>query len=551
MRLWDLQTYEACANWLEKFSRDFPRSRYAAEAAYKRACALLLLDKKKEARQAFDELVQNHLDSPWAKLALIAHYDQDALLDAGKTLSQQARKQKDSNKSAALGKAAIEALKVRQARFPNAPNKEQAAYLIAVGHRVSNAAGYLAALGEVQKIDANGVWGKMAAMQQCDAESLRKHMDELIDLNAPDRENLMLFLELAEKLEGQLPAADQMKCRFLKARCYEDKQKEIEVYAAIVKDHAKSPWAVESAFWLAEKLFADQKHAEAQAAYRTLVAKYPNSPRAAQARRLADWIDHLDATRPELEKALAVVIQHLSREQFSLAFEMSGESSAKKKPLEFRLAWQGTEQFSLQARYGQVGGMVAGNAKGTWYHFLGATALYHDPGHLKLPMPQLVITADRHTGVWNFQGNLATDAAHAQPSIQIASDFAPVLARMLTNCYHIDHEIRKDVKGTAHTVFIVHNPGWDPKQTQVLEFELNARGMLQEIRCRNDKSGAHLRISGIVIGEPLPAAIFEVTVPAGVAVQTVQQINPLELYAQAMRLFGELSQDVQAEVQKH
>src|SRR5262249_5742187 len=154
-------------------------------------------------------------------------------------------------------------------------------------------------------------------------------------------------------------------------------------------------------------------------------------------------------------------------------------------------------------------------------------SFFHDPGHMKLPMPLLVVSADRAAGTWNFQGNLMNPDVQKQPSIQIAPDVAAVMAGLITSTGHISREVRKDTTGDARPAFVVHGPGWDPEQTQVLEFELNAQGMLEEVRCVNHKRGLQVRVHGIVIGDPLPASAFAVQVPAGAPVHAVQQINPM------------------------
>lgn len=542
-RLWNVQMVDECVACLKTFTQEFPRSSWAAEASYKLACGELLQNHPKEARQAFDSLVQNHFDTTWARLALQAHYDEGALLELAKELRTQARQKAD----VARATQALAVLKTRAARFPKASDKDQAVYLAGDCFRLAGRLGeYQAAMQEVQKSNS-GDWGKLAALRLGDQETFRKQMDELIALGAPDREHLLLFQELAEKYAKQLPSEDQLKCRFLAARCLEDKQA-MDVYRAIVKEYPKTPWAAESAFWLAEHLFKDKQSQRAQAAYRELAKTYPHSPRAAQATRYAAWIDQGNANSAALEKSITRLIERLGNDRFSLGFNLTGESSKLKKSTQVRLRWQGSEQFLLQVHYGSFDCMLASNAKGTWYHLVDNPCIIHSPGHINLPIPRIAVTVDRASGTWNLNGNLASEAGVTTPNIKIDPTIAPMLAKLVTSSCHITHEDRKNAQGQAQSVFVIHNPSWKPEETQVVECVVGPDADLQEIRLLQEAKGMHLAITDIVICKPLPDSDFDVAVPPGVKTKDVAQFPYLELFGQVMRLYGEASQDVQTEI---
>jgi TolA-binding protein len=542
-RLWNMQMVEECVSCLKTFTQEFPRSDWAAEAGYKLACCELLQNLPKEARQAFDALVQNHFDTTWARLSLQAHYEEGGLLELAKDLRTQARKKAD----AARATQALAVLKTRAARFPKSSDQEQTVYLSGDCFRLAGRLSeYQAAMQEVQKRNS-GDWGKLAALRLGDQETFRKQMDELIELQAPDGEHLLLFQELAEKYGKQLPAEDQLKCRFLAARCLDEKQ-EVEVYRAIVKEQPKTSWAAESAFWLAEHLFKDKQFPQAQAAYRELAKTYPNSARTAQATRYADWIDHAGATSDELEKPFARLIGRLSHDRFSLGFNLNGESSKLKKSAQVRFRWQGSEQFLLQVRYGAFDCLLASNARGTWYQVPDNPCLVHAPGHLTLPIPQLAVTVDRSTGAWNFNGNLTSESGLTTPDIKIDPAIAPMLARFILSSCHTTREVRKNVQGQAQSVFVIHTPSWAPEDTRVLECVVGPNGDFEEIRLLQGAKGMHLTMTDIVVCNPLPDSAFDVAAPSGVKIKEVAQITFFELYGQVMRLFSELSQDVQTEI---
>jgi TolA-binding protein len=542
-RLWNVQMLEECMGCLKTFAQDYPHSHWAAEAAYKLACGELLQNHPKEARQAFDALVQDHFQTTWARLALQAHYDEGQLLELAKELRTKARQKTD----AARALQALAVLKTRAARFPNVAGQVQGIYLAGDCYRLAGRpTEYQAAMQEVQKRD-NGDWAKLAALRLGDQDTFRKQMDELIELSAPDREHLLLFQELAEKYGKQLPGGDQVKCQFLAARCLDAKQ-EMEVYRAIVKEHPQTAWAAESAFWLAERLFKDKQLPQAQAAYRELAKTYPSSPRAAQASRYADWIDQTEAICAELEKPFARLFGRLDSDRFSLGFNLAGESSKRKKAGQIRFCWQGAEQFLLEVHYGSFDCLLASNARGTWYHVLDNPCYVHAPGHLPLPIPRLALTVDRTTGAWNFTGNFSSESGLTAPDIKIDPAIAPLLARLILSSCHITREVRKNGQGQPQTVFVIQDPAWATEETWVLEGVVGPNGNFETIRLHRGAKGEYVTVTDIVVCNPLPDSAFEVAVPPGVKIKEVAQIPIFELYGQFMRLLGELGQDVQSEI---
>ena len=106
--------------------------------------------------------------------------------------------------------------------------------------------------------------------------------DELVRLQAGDGEQNLAFLDLADKALPRLKGDDLIKFLAYQARGLpaERKEQRRDLHRRIVKEFPASPWAAESAFWLAEAHFADKEFDQARAGYLELATRYPQSPRA-------------------------------------------------------------------------------------------------------------------------------------------------------------------------------------------------------------------------------------------------------------------------------
>jgi tetratricopeptide (TPR) repeat protein len=474
-------------------------------------------------------------------------------VDARRKRAREARKPDEA-------RTALQILDLWARRFPqSARGKEEMAYRRGDCCRLAgDDGGFRDAMHKVIELDKNGDWGKLAAVRLAGPAGLASCMDELVRLSAGEREPAAVFLDLADGVLPALKSDALVKCLYYKARCLAADRKEQarELYRRVLKEFPTSPWAAESAFWLAEAHFDDKEYDKARAGYLELAAKYPHSPRAAQARRWADWLGEREAMAPELDRAVRGLCRRLTEARGGFAFDLRADDSEQGTRLRARLAYDaGANQAYLSLRCGDFSVLVANNKDAFWYRPPGREEMVKAPP-LELPRAGLVANGDPVNNRINCGFGVGAQAPGDPGSpFQLSPGLAPALVSSLQTLGHLHVEKRPAGEGKARTVVRLQtvNSSWDATEPFDVELVLDADGRPVEIRGSWSKGGGRTltaTVSDLVLGGALPPAAFAVTVPEGVTVRPVESFNPMELWADAFRLMGVLGQQVKNELKK-
>jgi outer membrane protein assembly factor BamD (BamD/ComL family) len=544
---------EAVTAW-QAFVHDFPTSPRAAEALYQLAVACTLAGRQPDAQEAYDRLVKDYFTSPWAQFVLAVHLDADKM----GALADRLRGHGCHTHQAAKVEHALNVYQLYRSRFLDGPatasakkTKNEVAYAIADCHRLlghdAEARGILAQLRDQDK---DGKWGKLAALRLGDEHTFQDRLEELIDIDDPD--SAQLFLELADKYLGRVKGEQRVKCLFYRAHCLDATERGAEalaLYHRIEADYPASPYAAEAAFVLAEELFDKGDVKAAKAAYLHVAQAYPHSARAALARQWAAWADEMASSWPGVEEVLAHLILTASGPFPPLTLTVDCQWGDGKKTLHARLAYRDDRHLLLQLAYGPSGFLIANNAQGAWFQAVDQTSILHAKEPVGLPIPGFVVTLDqvkKSLGV-NFA---CGDQLHgAPPSIQMPTSLASYTAEKLRSAVHL-HRLSGP---KAQVVYRMQTASWRVAEPATFDLVVDGAGMVRELRCtRVNRQGERTActLSGISVGEQLPDGVFEFKPPAGTPVREVEQVNPMDVLGQLMRLGGSLFEQAKQERKK-
>lgn len=537
------QAYETAGAQLDAFLQNHFDSADAPEAGYKLAICYLLQDKPDDAKRIFDRIVQDYFQSAWAQVILRAHYDEEALFKFAGA--------KRTEKSARLATDAVTAFTLYQRRTKDKKNQQELIYRMGDCFDVlGETQKHDEAMQAVQKHDKDGVWGKLAAIRLGGPEVFRKHMDELINLDA-SKQQFLLFLQLADRYVAALSGEERVKCEFYKACSHDaDRDKRAAVLRGIVRDHPTSPWAAEAAFWLAEAEFSERRHAEARQAYLNFVKTYPKSPRVSQAQRWGEWLGSLDETSSELQKILDDTFARVSAGKGGLAIALRHQTESKKDRLLVRLAYQG-DNLLVDIRVGEEVLLFANNAQGTWYHGSANNAVLRVPQRMKVPGLATKLDGDPERRNLSFLSRVCGE--NEQSTIQISPRATEAMMSYLQVTLHFHKEIVQDQRGQSCTRFRFESPVWNSQALHTIEVWVNDAGRIcrgQVLWPGEESKESQLLLDDIAIGDPLPDSAFAVQVPAGLPVREVEEINPFDVLTQGMRMLSMLWNRVQKELEK-
>jgi TolA-binding protein len=260
------RAYGLAAEQLGKLLDKAPQSTLAAEAAYKRAVALLLGGRPEEAKKAFVALAERYYGSPWADLVLQTHCEEAALF----ALAEKKRAEGQQSGSEADLAAAVKIYTIYSSRFPTG-EKSPAELCYKVGlcaRRLGRDDDTHTILTRGQQLDREGAWGKLCALRLQGAAAFPGRMDELIGLADTAGENAALFLDLAQECDAALTGKDRVKCLYYQARCHAGKNNDraVALWRRICKEHPQSRSAADATFYLAEYAFLHKRFDEARAA---------------------------------------------------------------------------------------------------------------------------------------------------------------------------------------------------------------------------------------------------------------------------------------------
>ncbi len=551
----------------ENFLNKYPKSAWAAEALYKLGAAQLVLGKPDEARKLWDRLLDKHFDSPWSVLLLRSTLDGDALLALGNRLRTRARESgRPGDYQAAF--AAFEAYLRRfasaapamppQAMPPQAqPQKAEAFYKLAdcMRREVMNWNETMERdqlLRSIQANDKDGCWGKLATFWLEDAKYFLAHLDDLLDLNAPDSEHCHAFLALLDRHAAALTADDRVKGQYYRARCLEELKKPAEaqaLYQRLQTEHPASPWAAESGFWLAEKQFHDDR-SKAAAAYRAFAAKYPASARAAVAARWAAALDADEADWKVMKEALTALQQRVSQKQPSLALRLAYRCADPGKAVDARMAFQINDGRSraylgVTAQGHQL--LFASDKEGTCFGIVERGQVLKAKRAMDVPCPVGEVES-RPDGSFNYKFRTAGPAEPTPPApFTFNGAVAADAVKYGRSHLHLSHREHKDAAGKPTVVYVLEWPSRASPAPVVLELDLDNGHMVREVRILipGDKdSSSTWTLADLRLNEPLPDDTFRVAVPPGLAVVEVPEINPLEVMGQGFGFLTALYNNV-------
>jgi TolA-binding protein len=559
--LWADGGYYGAVAALEKFLLDYPASRRAPEATYKLASAYLLLGKTEAADRAFANLVRRHLASPWAQLALRVHIDDNQIVK----LADEYRATGRAENAPAATRSAVKLYQAFLARAGTekagdglgktgkSHSKEEVIYKVGDCLRqMGETAAYRTALDQLLEHDKEGNWGKLAAFRVGDAEKFRTGMEELLHLGGTRDEECRLFLDLAEEHRAGLDGEAQVRCRYYQAHCLDVLKKEPEalaVYRGIVKDHPDSKWAAESAFWLAEHAFRRKEYDRARQEYLAVAEKYPQSPRAAQARQWADWLDKREALWQEAGAVLGELARRAGSGRPSLALEVRLESDDPGQVVQGRLAYQDARQFYLGLAWGEKNVLLASTRDGAWYRGFDQRQVVKARQRLELPLPNLEVKANDDATLsflfgWSMSSSRPTEPG---PLVQMPLSALPIAIAKLQSSVHLSKKVEADGTGGARVVYLVQQPRWDTDRPDTWEITVDEGRMVRQVRWTSfEPDGEKMvwTVSGIALGEPVPETAFEVKLPDSAVVHEVEQLSPLEVIGDLFRLVGALADDV-------
>lgn len=564
---------------LGTFLQRYPKSAKAPEAAYKRAVALFLLGRKEEALQAFEKVVDHYPATPWARLVLLTHISEEAFW---KRARDQHKKGRQTSSRAEVF-AALDLFELFLARFPQTDRKKEILYWGAdcfgilaqaedndflkpfpptgpwpkEGTLIDNEPRKKQRdfLKKLHEMDREGDWGKLAAIclerkklfhlsnripciptfwKEVTTRPFCQLMNELVDLAVEDNENWYIFLDLARYFEPDLRGEDLVKCQFHRAWYFskQDQAKARDLFQTIVREHPKSSLASEAALWVAELFLAEKKIPQARQAYLDMAQLYPNSPLAAKARQWASWLDQMDETAAALERFLSANLKRLINGSDSIAFHIQGGPPDSQKKYELRALWQ-KPFFQFKLRYGALGLLFAHNKDGSWFQPLDQNIIVHSKEGGTMPQLRISSKKDPLTKKWIFRLDWGLTSESAKFDLDIAPEMVPWLIDEVLKKAHVAQK-KVDPNRTVFTIEY-----WREKGGLVsLEVEVDKTDKLVEIRRREDWQSDtwSLRVTDIMLAEPLADAFLAVIPPAGTQIRPVANINPIEILSQGVRI---------------
>jgi hypothetical protein len=539
----------------EALLKDFPRSKYAPEAAYKLACAYVLQGRCDDAKLAFVRLPRDFFNSPWGQLSALLHLDPKQLGDLANEKREQARQPGGAE-------AAVTALRLYQVygiRFLCCPQPPAGAMARAEVqfkmadclHHLGQDREWRAGLVQVRDQDKDGNWGKLAALYLGDT-ALPAAVKDFPALNTIGNEAWTAFLEVSDRHLAGLHGDDNARCLCCRAYCLAGlnrAQDAAAVRRTVIRDFAGSASAADCAFWLAEEDFRAGRRAEAKAAFLDLAAKYPNSPRTATVRRWAAWVDEGDAAWKEVAGVLTALIGRVSQPGTGFAFTLRTTSAAGRPILHARLAIQDSHHTFLEISCGDSTLLLVNTPEGTWYHGPDQATVLHLPQPMDLPVPRLAVTVDPVAQTFSANGNLVPEAqSPGQPLLSLPSALAPLFVAKARDQIHLHREVRKSKDGCALVTFQIEYTRFGRPEPDVATVTLGDGGKIREIELAvlSDDKPMRWTLTDLVLGEKLPADRFHFTPPAGTSVKNVAVINPFEIMAAVMKLVQALAADAQA-----
>lgn len=529
------QAYHSAAATLEELLHRYPKSHLAAEATYRLGLVLLLQGKDDEARKLHEQVVEKYPASPWARVVLAVHYDEESLHQ----LANARRRRAAESGRPEDGRAAVEVLALYAKRFPDGKmKKSECLYKLGVCQRLAgNAEAFRKSMEELREDHADSEWGKLAAYQLADVRAFEEGLEELFALSAEQEEQWAL-LDLAARF-GPLPDPKrQVLCQALQARCLSQlgrNREAVALWESVLKEHPDAPEAPSCRFRLAEHYYRLGEVARARVEHEALADRYPDSPEAVVARRWAQWLDDHDERWSEVEDLLAGWVR--LADDFCQGF--AGNAVLELPPpcpfIACRLAFRDAAHFLFRLEAGGGTFLLARNEEGGWLQSLDAPYVLRTKEPVDVPMPCVRCRNDPSSRT--FQGEVFFTTRSATPSVTIPLDTVPQIISSLQQCAHLTRAFLPGPR--LGLVYRLEWPAEVAGEVHSLEVEVDDDGRPRAFRgtwCAGNGRKTSFTLSDLVLGQAPPEDALEVAIPHGVAVRETNHINVLKCGIELMKL---------------
>lgn len=520
----DENSYGSAASTLKEFIQLYPRSGLVAEAKYRLSVADSFLGRKDEAVNVQEQLVRDHLASPWARLVLTTHFTHQQL----RKLADELRLRGKENRDDALAAAAT--YKIMLERCAKDISKPEITYLMAVCLELHGSTTEAHGLyGQLAEGEGNDTWGTLARFRTGDAEKFREGMAELANLEA-NGEEAHAFLELAERFEAGLGDDDFLHCRVLRGKClarlHRDEQA-VSVWWTTLAEAPRSPWAPECLFWLAEHHYRHKNIARAAEEYRLLLRNYPGSARAAVARRRAEALPSYDDNWAELERLVTAVGVKLAVNQPTFSAKLTCTRRGE-EVFRARLAYQDRSHCLAEAALGDKEFLLLANDEGGWFRLPDEPSVRTTPHGGLFPLPRVQLSFDPATGDHHF--SFASVDGTDGVLFEIAPDYVASALSEIQQDMHLRRLVRT-VSGEKRVVFQLESASSDSVDPNTWEIEVDAAGNIRTISVSGMDRGKLVGCSlfDIRVGEALPPGTFAAHLPPGIERREVESISMVDL----------------------
>lgn len=526
---------------LSSFLTTFPKSVKAPEMIYR--LAVLDLAANESAKATFQRLIREAPTSPWAKLAMQTHLDQDGLMSVANAIRKFAL---DAN-NRDDGVAAILAYKAVMSRFGKGKTNllRECVYKVidcyTVIEQPDEATEALQLLVKADD-DKNG-WVALARIRASapgqEAESLTK-LSKLTDAR---EEAARVFVTIYEQCATGLKGEDAVRHRYHYAQCLLQLEKNVAATATlrdVATNHPKTTWAADATLDLAEQAFGKKRWQEAQDLYRRLARDYPEHKHARAAAIWAQAVDQSDATSAAIGEALFKTFQTWNESSMQMSVRATCRD-AEKQLFMLDLAYRDPEHYRAEVVLRDAGMILASNAKNTFlWDRHGPVKIAAKA--LKLPMPMFNLKIDPKTESLAFWFAFDSEATQPKFDIETPRELAKLAGRSLCERYHTWTEPADPIKKTPQRFVVEFTHDRDPYLTRI-EIILDAVGRIASARVTNsdpEQKNAEIVFDQILFGSEIPLARFAPIQPANVGVVHVAEINPLVLMGQAFQMGSDM-----------
>jgi hypothetical protein len=330
------------------------------------------------------------------------------------------------------------------------------------------------------------------------------------------------------------------KVEFLRARCLLNLDRDPEalgLWRKVLEGFPDAPEAAESRFALANHYYRNKEVARAAAEYRALVKRYPQSPRAAAARRWAGWSETHDETWAELEQVLAGWARRVQEAPEVMAFTLRVDTGDPKWAVECRLAGQSGKGALFAMGVGVTRFVAAQNEEGLWFVNLGdntATRVRHKKD-LQMPCFSVNYDPDKRRLAYG----VGFTSSSKVPTLIIPASIAPNLVSRIQEEYHLTKHVRHPGRPEEQVIYHLESAGKLAAEPDVIDVEVDSRRMLLQVRYTQWISEARkvmATLSDLQLSGQLPQDALALKLPKGIAIRDGAEGAEFEWFSQLQRV---------------